>query len=349
MHIYYPPEIVVPEQDRVRDQVCASEGSLSSHHGQFSTYKGGAAMKNRKMLLLALFCIALVLSLILPALAVGASAVVPLPDEHFTSHLEADSSSAASVMALNTSQGLVKPMIAAGPEHIVGLKSDGTVVAVGDNGGGKCNVGGWTDIIQVDADYYHTVGLKSDGTVVTTAVDSPWGIGDVGNWTDIVQVATGFQHTVGLKSDGTVVAAGLNYHVEYCNNYTDVWDGKCDVGNWTDIVQVAAGGYHTVGLKADGSVVTVGTNDYEQCDVGGWTDILQIAAGYGHTIGLKFDGTMVAAGRNTYGQCDVGDWTDIVQIAAGYGHTVGLKSDGTVIAVGHNTYGQCDVSYWDLN
>ena len=50
----------------------------------------------------------------------------------------------------------------------MGLKSDGTMVAVGWNGLGQCDVSGWTDIIQIAAGGIHTVGLKSDGTVVTT-------------------------------------------------------------------------------------------------------------------------------------------------------------------------------------
>ena len=50
--------------------------------------------------------------------------------------------------------------------HTVGVKSDGTVVAVGRNNYGQCNVGSWTDIVQVAAGDGHTVGLKSDGTVV---------------------------------------------------------------------------------------------------------------------------------------------------------------------------------------
>ena len=36
--------------------------------------------------------------------------------------------------------------ISIGYNHIVALKSDGTVVAVGDNEDGQCNVSGWTDI-----------------------------------------------------------------------------------------------------------------------------------------------------------------------------------------------------------
>ena len=63
------------------------------------------------------------------------------------------------------------PMVAAGDYHTVGLKSGGTVVAAGDNGAGQCNVGGWTDITQVDASEYHTVGLKDDGTVVAAGLE----------------------------------------------------------------------------------------------------------------------------------------------------------------------------------
>jgi len=42
-----------------------------------------------------------------------------------------------------------KDMIAAGRCHTVGLKSDGTVVAVGRNKEGECNVSGWRDIEAV--------------------------------------------------------------------------------------------------------------------------------------------------------------------------------------------------------
>jgi hypothetical protein len=223
--------------------------------------------------------------------------------------------------------------VSAGDLHTVGLKSDGTVVAVGQNDSGQCDVGGWAGIVEVSARGYHTVGLKSDGTVVDTALD-------VGGWTGIIQVAAGGGHTVGLKSDGTVVAVGDNYY------------GECDVAGWTDIVQVAAGNEHTVGLKADGTVVAIGRNDNGQCDVTGWTGIIQIAAGGAHTVGLKADGTVVAVGGTSWcswGQCNVSGWTDIVQVAAGNEHTVGLKADGTVVAVGDNIYGQCNVSGWALS
>ena len=221
--------------------------------------------------------------------------------------------------------------VAAGFGHTVGIKTDGTVVAMGYNWYGQCDVGGWTDIIQVAAGGWHTVGLKSDGTVVAVG-DNDYGQCDVGGWTDIVQVAAGRSHTVGLKKDHTVVAVGYNGF------------GQCNVGNWTDIVQVAADGDHTVGVKSDGTVVAVGDNDDGQCNVGGWTDIIQVAAGRIHTVGLKDNGTVVAVGWNYAGMCDVGSWTDITQVAAGWYHTVGLKSDGTVISVGL----EVELAKWNL-
>ena len=55
-----------------------------------------------------------------------------------------------------------------GGHTTVGLKSDGTAVAVGPNKKGQCNVSNWTDIIAISTGYGNTIGLKSDGTVVAT-------------------------------------------------------------------------------------------------------------------------------------------------------------------------------------
>jgi len=269
----------------------------------------------------------------------------------------------------------VSPMVAAGSKHTVGLKTDGTVVAVGDNTFGQCNVGGWTDIVQVAAGSRHTVGLKTDGTVITVG-DNSYGQCDVGtrSWTNIIQITAVSRQTVGLRSDGTVVAVGDNAYRQ-CNviDWTNIvqvaagyWHtvglkndgtlvtvgdnsyGQCNVRGWTNITQVATSGWHTVGLEDDGTTVAVGDNPYAQCNVHGWTNVILIAAGYYHTVGLRSNGTVVAAGHNPSGQRNVGGWTNIILIAAGSSHTVGLRSDGTVVAVGDNGSGQCDVGGWDL-
>ena len=261
--------------------------------------------------------------------------------------------------------------IAAGNWHTVGLRKDGTVVAVGENDHGQCDVSGWRDIVAVAAGNSHTVGLRRDGTVVAVGRNF-YGQCDVGDWRDIVAVAAGGWHTVGLRRDGTVAAVGYNDYVQCdVSDWRDIvavaagslhtvglrrdgtvaavgWNehGQCDVSGWRDIVAVAAGGYHTVGLRRDGTVVAVGDNEDGQCDVSDWRDIVAVAAGSFHTVGLRRDGTVVAVGSNTLGQCDVSDWRDVVAVAAGVSHTIGLRRDGTVVAVGRNEEGQCDVSDW---
>ena len=75
-------------------------------------------------------------------------------------------------------------VIATGGHCTIGLKSDGTVVAVGENDKGQCNVSDWTDIVAVAIGWNHTVGLKSDGTVVATGNNED-GQCNVSGWTDI--------------------------------------------------------------------------------------------------------------------------------------------------------------------
>lgn len=114
------------------------------------------------------------------------------------------------------------------------MDSDGTVVAVGCNNYGQCNVRDWRNIVAIAAGGSHTTGLKADGTVVAVGCND-YGQCDVQDWRDIVAIAVGDDdseyaftegqyahlcHTIGLKSDGTVVAVG-------CNIY-----GQCNVQNW---------------------------------------------------------------------------------------------------------------------
>ena len=263
--------------------------------------------------------------------------------------------------------GVNSPTIIARYEHTVALKTDGTVVAVGDNEYGQCDVSEWTDIVAISGTDTNTVGLKADGTVVV-AGDNEDGQCNVSDWTDIMAICSGIP-TVGLKTDGTVITTrDREIKVSDWTNIAEICkengrivglktdgtvvatgfnrDGQCDVSGWTDIVAISAGLRHTAGLKADGTVVAVGDNYHGQCDVSNWTDIVAISAGGQHTVGLKADGTVVAVGENHLDQCNVSGWTDIVSIWASAWNTVGLKADGTVVAVGDNDDGQCNVSYW---
>ena len=206
--------------------------------------------------------------------------------------------------------------VSAGYRHSVGLRKDGTVVAVGDNSYGQCEVEEWKDIIQISAGSNHTVGLKSDGTVVSTEIErdplasyvADYGQSNVGTWTDIIYISAGPDTTIGVRKDGTVVAAGRNAQ------------GQCNVATWTNVVSVAAGLYHTVGLKKDGTVVCTEiiynpylsfNPNYGQDNVSHMRDIVAVAVTNQQTFGLKKDGTVIYAGLNSAEMNETKNWKNI--------------------------------------
>ena len=101
--------------------------------------------------------------------------------------------------------------VAAGGEHSLGLKSDGTVVAWGANYSGQTNVPvPNADFVVVTAGWRHSLGLKNDGSIVA------WGYNNSGQTnipapnTDFVAVAAGWTHSLGLKNDRSPGPPGLD-------------------------------------------------------------------------------------------------------------------------------------------
>ncbi len=228
--------------------------------------------------------------------------------------------------------------------HILGLKKDGTVVAVGSNDTNELAVSSWRNIVQISAGGQGSFGVKSDGTVVSTkfiASSSDWkkfdyGQNDISSWEDIVYISASDFHTVGLKADGTVVAVGKN----------DDGLQQCGVDSWKDIVFIAAHTTGTYGVKADGTVVKT-TSGY---NVSSWRNIKSISVGDYHIVGLKQDGTVVATGGSVAdnGELDVSNMKNIVAVVAGYNYTVALKSNGTLSALGlvNHSDGRGKVGGW---
>ena len=259
----------------------------------------------------------------------------------------------------------------AGEKHSVGLRTDGRVLAAGDNSFGQCGVENWENMIAVACGLNHTLGLRTDGRVEAVGADT-FSQCALGQWENVVGIAAGEGHSVGVLNNGRVLAAGDNSF------------GQCDTEKWSGVVAVAAGRMHTVGLRQDGTVVAAGDNQMGACDVGGWQDIVAIAAGNGFTVGVRQDGTLVATGDDTYGECRVsgldqtmqvcagdfhvlalsdggrlrpaGDndwrqgqvalWKNLISAAGGVHHSIGISRDGTAYSTGDNKSGQCEVREW---
>ncbi len=190
--------------------------------------------------------------------------------------------------------------IAAGGDHTVALKSDGTLWAWG----------------------YNFFGQLGDGT--TTNKTTPVQVAGGGNtW---VAVTAGGNHTVALKSDGTLWAWGYNLYGQLGDGTTINKSTPVQVpggGNtWVAIAAGGAGGNHTVALKSDGTLWAWGYNFYGQLGdgttinkttpvqvAGGGNTWSEITAGYLHTVALKSGGPVWTWGYNQTGQ--LGDGTNV--------------------------------------
>src|SRR2546428_9285684 len=105
--------------------------------------------------------------------------------------------------------------IAAGANHTLALKPDGTVIGWGDQFTGEAEaLAGVTDAKAVSVGYQHALLLRSNGTVIA------WGDGVSGEnvvppgLSNIIAVAAGSENSLLVKSDGTVVAWGGNFFGE---------------------------------------------------------------------------------------------------------------------------------------
>lgn len=67
--------------------------------------------------------------------------------------------------------------IETGQSHLVGLKSDGSVVATGENSNGQCDVVGWNNVSKIYVNGSTTIAIKKDGSVLAT--------GTISNYADL--------------------------------------------------------------------------------------------------------------------------------------------------------------------
>ena len=144
-------------------------------------------------------------------------------------------------------------------------------------------VGVETDWAAVAAGYDHALALKTDGTLWTWGYNSKGQLGDgtttnrhspvqVGSGTDWAALAAGQYHTVALKTDGTLWAWGYNNARQLGDGTTTDRHSPVQIGSETDWAAVAAGHNHTVARRTDGTLWAWGYNNTGQLGDGTTTN-----------------------------------------------------------------------------
>jgi probable HAF family extracellular repeat protein len=220
--------------------------------------------------------------------------------------------------------------VAAGYDHSLALRSDGSLAGWGSDYLGATNVPAGNDFVAIAAGYYYSLALKSDGSLAA------WGDNEdeqtnvpAGN--DFVAIAATYFDGVAQKSDGSLVGWGRNRF------------GESNVPAGNDFVAIGGGVYHGLALKSDGSLAGWGDNNYGESNVPAGNNYAAIAGGFYHSLALKSDGSLVGWGNNWYGQTDVPAGNDFTAIAGGFYYSLALKSDGSLAAWGSNEYGKTNV------
>lgn len=234
--------------------------------------------------------------------------------------------------------------VAAGHEHSVALRNDGTVVAWGGNSRGQLDVPeNLTGVTGIAAGDKHSIALLSDGTVVTWGrtvggpIDQPPGLNDV------IAIAAGGYTNLALRSDGTLVM--------WPQSFSSVMELPSD---WIDIIAVAFGGRKPIALRRDGRVLVQEGFFGIQPAPTHLADVASVAASNATAYALHRDGRVTSWGKDendplaalkyANGRAvQFPDLSNVVAIAAGGRHAIALKSGGTVVAWGDNDYGQTTV------
>src|SRR5262245_9693806 len=242
--------------------------------------------------------------------------------------------------AVNLGPGVFKA-VAAGTNHSLALRNDGSVWAWGQNDNGQLG----------DAS---TVSKSAPVMVISGGV---------------IAIAAGGNFSLALQSNGTVLAWGLNDSNQLGDGTTTTQSATpvmvSGLDSTSGVVAIAAGNTFGFARKGDGTVLAWGDNSTGQLGDNSTTQrstpvpgitfgtssgVISISAGFKHAIALKSDGTVWSWGFNGSGQ--LGDGTSNQQtvpihvsdgasaIAAGGMFSMALKADDSVFAWGSNSAGQ---------
>lgn len=219
----------------------------------------------------------------------------------------------------DTPEGSLFTAISAGSGHSFALRNDGTIVSWGHDSGGKVSdTPTENGFTAIAAGSNHSHALRADGTIVSWGHDNSGVVSDTPTSSGFTAIATGSNHSLALRADGTIVAWGHDYFGQVGDTPTD--------GGYTSI---AAGQYQSYALGVNGAIVSWGQVSGDPPTDSGYIDIGS-SYGYGsyHSVALSADGAIVSWGSSNYHRqlSDTPTENGFIAVAAGSYHSLALAS-----------------------
>lgn len=209
-------------------------------------------------------------------------------------------------------------------QNIIGLKSDGTVVAVSvyDSDNDVIGISKWKDIIAIDASDRRVLGLKKDGTVIAVGKDyRPDPLThitkcDLSNWQNIAAISHIGDTDIGIRTDGTFVPGIVAYRDR---------EKIKRISEWKNLVSLSEDDYSylSMGLCSDGTILELNGEHYAQ-------GIVQLYPSKINHYALDTNGNVLKyRGRGVFENYLMGE--NIVAVVSQGVDLICLKADGTVL------------------
>ncbi|MCB4791590.1 MAG: carboxypeptidase regulatory-like domain-containing protein [Elusimicrobia bacterium] len=247
-------------------------------------------------------------------------------------------------LALYASGAQTWANISCGSSYTLGIMTDGSLWAWGNNSNGQLGLGDKNDRRTPTR-----VGTDTNWFIVSCN-----GRGDTNGNEDF---------TVAIKSDGSLWAWGSNYYGQLGLSDTNDRYVPTQVGTTADWATVYAGYARTLAIKNDGTLWSCGLNNWGQLGlndivaryvltkVGTAANWSSVSGGNAFSMATRTDNTLWVWGFNNENELGLGDTgaryiptqlglaNNWASISCGWNHALGILTDGTLWAWGYNLYG----------
>ncbi len=235
------------------------------------------------------------------------------------------------------------------------IKSDGSVVAWGQNATVPDSLNGTIDAVQIYSNSSNFVALRNDGSVIPLGYQSidAATLSKLDGKIDVTSVSSTGSSFAAVRTDGSVVTWGSATTGGDGKLYTNNGGSKSvatQLDGTIDVTNVYSNSNAFAALRTDGSVVTWGSSYSADSSavakqLDGTIDVTSIVSNENTFAAMRVDGSVITWGNSGYGgdsstvakQLD--GTIDVTSVISNYGAFAAVRTDGSVVTWGYSGYG----------